>query len=89
VSDNGLESKSTWTKEDWEEYRSLSWTSRRLTDLVMLVPPLGRWVGPLMLRNDERRQRKRYERTQHERTRQEQVARSHRIPGPRARGRKK
>jgi hypothetical protein len=46
--------KKTWTDEDWEEYRSLPWTSRRLTDLVVLAPRMSRWIVPLMMRHEER-----------------------------------
>jgi len=88
-SDPVLGPKKTWTEEDWEEYRELSWTSRRLTDLVVLVPRLGRLVGPIMTRYAERRQRREYEKTRRARTRQDQVAKSHRMPGPRRPGRKR
>jgi hypothetical protein len=81
--------KRTWTKADWEEYRCLSWINRRLTDLVILVPRLTSWVGPLMIHYDERRQRRNYEKARRTRARQETVAKSHRMPGPRARSRKK
>jgi hypothetical protein len=81
--------KRTWTNADWGEYRSLSWISRRLTDLVILLPRLALWVGPIMIRYDERRQRRNCEKTRRPRALQEMAAKSHRMPGPRSRGRKR
>ena len=58
VSDDELGAESSWNDADWEEYRRLSWISRRLTDVVALIPSLGRLIAPLIDRYGERRQRK-------------------------------
>src|SRR5580693_5387230 len=63
VSANPLGPKRTWTAEDWEEYRRLSWVSRRATDLMLLAPAMARWLVPLMIRFDDRRDRRRYEKS--------------------------
>jgi hypothetical protein len=41
MGDNGaaaIGSKTGWTSDDWEEYRSLPWLGRRLVDVTVLLP---------------------------------------------------
>ena len=54
--------RQTWGEDDWDEYRGLSLISRRLADLVELMPRMARWLLPLIAAHEGRVRRRRYER---------------------------
>jgi hypothetical protein len=54
-------SKRGWTEEDWEEYRALPWSGRRLLDVVAVLPATSRWLVPLIEQEAEYSRQRSYE----------------------------
>jgi hypothetical protein len=46
------EDKGTWSKEEWDKYRRLSWASRRMVDIMCLFPSLSRKLAARELRKE-------------------------------------
>jgi len=61
--------KREWTEDDWEEYYSLPWFSRKMADVTRAVPATERWLGPLIGLHLLHTQRRNYEKS-HRRTAQ-------------------
>ena len=57
--------RQTWCEDDWDEYRSLSWVSRKLADVMELLPGTARWLAPLIIAHEGHVQRRQYERIRH------------------------
>jgi hypothetical protein len=46
--------KKSWTSDQWDIYRRMPWTHRKLADMIVLLPGVSRWLAGRAVRYEVR-----------------------------------